>query len=48
MLEGFHLRVSQIILKAIEPYGFALGGGYALQVHGVIDRPTKDIDSYVS
>jgi len=48
MLEGFHLKVSQIVLKAIEPYGFALGGGYALQVHGIIDRPTKDIDSYVS
>jgi hypothetical protein len=48
MLEGFHLKVSQIVLRAIEPYGFALGGGYALQVHGIVDRPSKDIDNYVS
>jgi hypothetical protein len=46
MLEGFHLRVSQIVLRAIEPYGFALGGGYALQAHGIVDRPSKDIDTY--
>jgi hypothetical protein len=46
MLEGFHFRVSRIVLKAIEPYGFALGGGYALQVHGIVDRPSKDIDNY--
>jgi hypothetical protein len=48
MLEGFHRRVSQIVLKAIEPYGFALGGGYALQVYGIVDRPSKDIDNYAS
>jgi hypothetical protein len=46
MLEGFHLKVLQILLTALEPYGFALGGGYALQAHGVIDRPSTDIDGY--
>ena len=46
MLEGFHLKVSQVVLKAVEPYGFALGGGYALQAHGIIDRLSTDIDSY--
>jgi hypothetical protein len=46
MLTGFHLRVAKIVLQAVEPYGFALGGGYALQAHGIIDRPSTDIDSY--
>jgi Nucleotidyl transferase AbiEii toxin, Type IV TA system len=27
-------------------YGFALGGGNALIAHGVIDRPTEDIDLF--
>jgi hypothetical protein len=48
MLEGFHLKVSQIVLEAIKPFGFALGGGYALQAHGIIDRESKDIDSYTA
>ncbi|MDR2382195.1 MAG: nucleotidyl transferase AbiEii/AbiGii toxin family protein [Bifidobacteriaceae bacterium] len=48
MLEGFHLRVSRIVLEAVEPFGFALGGGYALQAHGVVDRPSKDLDTYTA
>jgi len=48
MLEGFQLRVSRIVLETIEPYGFALGGGCALQMHGIINRSTKDIDSYAA
>ncbi|MDR2715677.1 MAG: nucleotidyl transferase AbiEii/AbiGii toxin family protein [Coriobacteriaceae bacterium] len=48
MLEGFHLRVSRIVLEAVGPYGFALGGGYALQAYGITNRPSNDIDSFVS
>jgi hypothetical protein len=46
VLEGFHLEVSRIVLRALEPHGFALGGGYALQAHGITDRPSDDLDNY--
>ncbi|MCL2092445.1 MAG: nucleotidyl transferase AbiEii/AbiGii toxin family protein [Micrococcales bacterium] len=48
MLSGFHLRVSQVVLEAVEPLGFALGGGYALQAHGIIDRLSTDLDTYTA
>ncbi len=48
MLEGFQLRVEQIISRALGPQGFALGGGHALQAHGVVERPSKDLDSYTA
>lgn len=46
MLEGFHLEIAQIAMRVLEPRGFALGGGCALQAHGVTERPSKDLDSY--
>jgi hypothetical protein len=48
VLAGFHLRVTRIVLETLEPLGFALGGGYALQVHGVTDRPSDDLDNYAA
>jgi hypothetical protein len=30
----------------LKPYGFALGGGQALQAHEIIDRPSNDLDNY--
>jgi len=36
------------LLPAIEPFGFALGGGAALQLHGISDRMTMDIDSFTN
>lgn len=46
-LEGFHLRVAQILGEAVGPEGFALGGGYGLQSHHLADRPSEDLGSYV-
>lgn len=46
MLDGFHLEIARIAGRVLEPHGFALGGGYALQAHGVTDRPSKDLDTY--
>ena len=46
MLTGFHLRIAQIVGATLGDQGFALGGGYALQAHGVTDRPSKDLDNY--
>jgi hypothetical protein len=48
MLSGFHLRIARAVLRAAEPFGFALGGGYALQAHRITDRPSADIDGYAS
>jgi hypothetical protein len=28
------------------PYGFALAGGYAVQVHGFLERPSMDVDIF--
>jgi hypothetical protein len=43
-LRELHRRVAAIALRAAARYGFALGGGNALIAHGVISRPTQDVD----
>ncbi len=48
MLEGFHLRVERLIGAVLGPQGFALGGGYGLQVHGLVDRLSDDLDNYTA
>jgi hypothetical protein len=42
----FHKQVTAIALGVAAPHGFALGGGNALLAHGVIDRPTQDVDVF--
>ncbi len=46
MLTDFQRQIAQILGEALQPYGFALGGGQALQAHNVIDRPSKDLGNY--
>jgi len=41
-----HREVAAIALRAAAPHGFALGGGNALMAHGIIDRPTEDVDVF--
>jgi len=41
-----HREVAAIALRAAAPHGFALGGGNALIAHGIIDRPTLDVDVF--
>jgi hypothetical protein len=43
---GFQAEVTRLALDATSPFGFALAGGQALIAHGVVDRPTKDIDLF--
>lgn len=45
-MNPFQRRVAQILGAALQPYGFALGGGQALQAHEIIDRPSNDLDNY--
>jgi Nucleotidyl transferase AbiEii toxin, Type IV TA system len=41
-----HREVAAVALRAAARYGFALGGGNALIAHGIIERPTQDVDVF--
>lgn len=45
-LSELHRQVAAIALQAAARHGFALGGGNALIQHGVISRPTQDVDLF--
>jgi len=45
-VSDLHRQVAAIALAAAADYGFALGGGNALLAHGVISRPTQDVDLF--
>jgi hypothetical protein len=45
-LDELHRTVAVIVLRAAAGYGFALGGGNALIQHGMISRPTQDVDLF--
>ncbi|MEV0405436.1 nucleotidyl transferase AbiEii/AbiGii toxin family protein [Actinoallomurus sp. NPDC050550] len=40
----FHRRIIEAGLDLCEAYGLFLAGGYAMRAHGLVDRPSKDID----
>jgi Nucleotidyl transferase AbiEii toxin, Type IV TA system len=41
-----HHQVAAVALAAAAGHGFALGGGNALLAHGIISRPTQDVDLF--
>jgi Nucleotidyl transferase AbiEii toxin, Type IV TA system len=45
-LTRLHQQVAEIALRAAAAQGFALGGGNALIAHGMITRPTQDVDLF--
>jgi hypothetical protein len=45
-ISGLQREVATIALRVAARYGFALAGGNALIAHGVIDRPTEDVDLF--
>ncbi len=45
-LHGFQAEVAEIALRAIAGQGFALAGAGALVAHGLITRPTEDLDLF--
>jgi len=47
-LDPFHEQVARVALTAAYRYGFVLGGGLALIAHGVLARPTEDVDLFAS
>jgi Nucleotidyl transferase AbiEii toxin, Type IV TA system len=47
-LTELHRRVATVALRVATRYGFALGGGNALIAHGLISRPTQDVDLFTN
>jgi Nucleotidyl transferase AbiEii toxin, Type IV TA system len=47
-INELHRRVATVALRAATRYGFALGGGNALIAHGLITRPTQDVDLFTN
>jgi hypothetical protein len=45
-MDDFHSRVARVGLTALARYGFALAGGYAVQAHGIVERPSEDVDLF--
>jgi hypothetical protein len=41
-----HHQVAEVALAAAAGHGLALGGGNALLAHGIISRPTQDVDLF--
>jgi hypothetical protein len=47
-VDPVHRRLAEIGLRAAERYGFALAGGYAVQAHGILQRPSEDVDLFTA
>lgn len=47
-MESVHLRLAEIGLRVAARYGFALAGGYAVQAHGILNRPSEDVDLFTA
>ncbi len=47
-LSDLHRRVAPVALRVAVRHGFALGGGNALIAHGLISRPTMDVDLFTN
>lgn len=47
-LTNLQQEVARILFGLPESPGFALAGGSALVLLGVIDRPTRDLDAFVA
>jgi len=45
-VDELHRDVATIALRVASRHGFALAGGNALIAHGLVDRPTEDIDLF--
>ncbi len=43
-----HRQVALVALTVASRHGFALGGGNALIAHGIITRPTQDVDLFTN
>lgn len=47
-MDSLHERLARLALTAASSYGFCLAGGYAVQAHGFLDRPSEDVDLFTT
>jgi hypothetical protein len=47
-MEAGLLKLAELGLRVAGRYGFALAGGFAVQAHGILDRPSEDIDLFTA
>jgi len=47
-LQPRHERIAKIALAAGARYGLALAAGYAVQAHGIGNRPSGDVDLFTT
>ncbi|MFA1549661.1 nucleotidyl transferase AbiEii/AbiGii toxin family protein [Actinomadura chokoriensis] len=47
-MDRFQHRLAGIALEVVGDRGFVLGGGHAVQLHGMGTRPSEDIDLFSS
>ena len=45
-MEKLHAQIAAVGLAAVGSFGFALAGGYAVQVHGLLRRRSDDVDLF--
>jgi hypothetical protein len=43
-MDDLHRRLLQDVLEVGNDLPFVITGGYAVQAHGIVDRPSRDID----
>lgn len=47
-MDAFHERLARVAPARAAMYGFCLAGGYAVQAHGLLERPSEDIDLFTT
>jgi hypothetical protein len=45
-VERLHAQIAAVGLAAVGSFGFALAGGYAVQIHGLLRRRSDDVDLF--
>lgn len=45
-MDALQERIATAVLGAVGAYGFVLAGGQSLQAHGLVDRPSDDLDLF--
>ncbi|MFD0591198.1 nucleotidyl transferase AbiEii/AbiGii toxin family protein [Catellatospora coxensis] len=45
-VEELQVEVARIALGVAQAHGFALGGGHALNLYGIVHRATEDVDLF--
>ena len=47
-MDQLHHHLARLALAEAGTFGFCLAGGYAVQAHGFLDRPSEDVDLFTT